>query len=335
MTALVLGANGFIGLNLVDALVRDNHPFICGRRKRANVIPLRSRKVPMTIADLDQPASLVAGMTGVDTVYHCAAHYPRLSNDPDGAIRLGLRQLDNALEAAARAGVRRMVFVSSTATVASANGRASDESDVYASEPTIGTYHRLKWQLERRALTEDRFEVVVACPSGCLGPWDLRVGTSALIVALARGLDPPHPDGLVNLVDVADVATALVTLGTSANPPRRMIISAGTYGLHSLLERLAIRYSVARPSAALGHIDAIELADREERRVAESGGRAALSREIVDLIVSAGPVSGDCCRDYLGLQWRPLEQTLDTFDNWARKMGFIPPPPPMTTETTT
>ncbi|MGZ6143752.1 MAG: NAD-dependent epimerase/dehydratase family protein, partial [Myxococcales bacterium] len=269
MTALVLGAGGFLGLNLVDALIAEGEMPRCGRRKRSNVLALRQWRAPLVPADLDSPEELRAAMDGCTTVFHAAGHYPRLSLDRDAALATGLRQLRNALDAAAGARARRFIYVSSASTAAPAPGGApSDERAVYGSRPGHGTYHDLKWAMEQVALAEKRFEVSVACPGACLGPWDLRVGTSALLIALARGMDPPHPDGVVNLVDVRDVAAALIRLAALPSPPRRVLLSGGNHGLHPLLCALADRYRVRAPSPPLPAAAAIALADAEERRAA-------------------------------------------------------------------
>ena len=182
MRPVVLGAAGFLGVNLVDALRDAGVEPLCGRRRRENVIPLRKRKVPMCIVELDEVEVMVEAMTGCDTVFHAAAHYPRYSRDYQKVIQLGVAQTQNALDAAVQAGVSRFVFVSTSATVAPAPDGPSTEEHLYAKAPGYGLYHDLKWTMERLVLEEDRLQTLVACPAGCLGPWDLRVATSALIV---------------------------------------------------------------------------------------------------------------------------------------------------------
>lgn len=324
MTCAVLGAAGFLGVNLVDALLQHGEQPRCVRRQRTNVLALRQRKVPMVRADLDRPAEIEAALSGADTVFHLAGHYPRHCLEPAKSLEAGLRQLQHVLDAAAAAKVKRLVYVSSTATVAAAKGRPSTEADVFSAAPGFGLYHALKWGMEQLALQETRFEVVVACPAACLGPHDLRVGTSALLVALARGLDPPHPDGWVSWVDARDVALALVRLAALPSPPRRVILSAGSVRLHALLIALARRYDAPPPSPPLPAANAIALADAEERRALAEGGRARLSREIADLIVHGVELDATLARAALGLTFRPLHDTLDAFDAWSRGLGLLP-----------
>lgn len=328
MNALVLGAAGFLGINLVDALRAAGVEPRCGRRKRTNVLPLRSRKAHLVHADLDDPTSLAEAMAGCDVVFHCAGHYPRHSLDRAGAFATGLGQLHRVLDVAAESGVRRLIYVSSTASVApNPDGGPSDERHVHPAMPGFGVYHDLKWAMEAVALAETRLEVLVACPAACIGPWDLRVGTSALLVALARGMNPPHPNGIVSIVDTRDVARALVAMARHPAPPRRILLSGGSHDFQGLLERLAARYGVAPPSPPLSDAAALAFADLEEGRAAREGGRAGLSREIADLIVHGLPLSAALAETALGMAWTPLSDTLDAFDDWGRRMRMLPPLP--------
>ncbi|MBL8786179.1 MAG: NAD-dependent epimerase/dehydratase family protein [Deltaproteobacteria bacterium] len=331
--SLVLGAAGFLGLNLVDALVARGELPRCAHRATTNTLPLRRRelpRLPRVIVDVRDPRSLVAAMGDIDVVYHVAGHYPRDARAPAASLARALTELDAILDAAATARVPRLVYVSSTATVAPSARGPSTEADVYppgTDLAALGVYHTVKIALERRALAESRLDVPILCPGACIGAWDLRVGTSALIVQTALGADPPHPDGWVNLVDVRDVADLLVVLGTHPSPPRRTLVSALDLRLHDLLTLLAARYGTRPPSPPLTPQAAIALADAEEARVHGTPHRARLAREIVDLVLHAHPIDARLARSLLGRAPRSLDDALDTFDAFARRLHILPAAP--------
>jgi dihydroflavonol-4-reductase len=327
VSVLVLGGNGFLGLSIVPALLEHGIVPACGRRKRSNVLGLRALRVPLVLADLDQPETLAQALRGCETVVHVAGHYPRLSVDAPGSLALATRQTRALLDAAAAAGVRRLVYVSSTATVAPRVDGPSTELDRYPRPPGHGTYHDLKWHLEALVEAEERLETVTVCPGACLGPHDYRLGTSAFLAATARGLQPEHPDGVVNVVDVRDVGQAVARLVRLASPPRRLLVAAEVHSLHGLLQLVAPRYGAPPPRPPLSADAALALADAEEHAAAVSGQRPALSRELVDLVVHGVPVDARRSRSVLGLTYRPLAQTLDAFDDWARRIGLLTPPP--------
>ncbi len=324
---LVLGSNGFIGLHVVDALRAEGMEPRCGRRPRSNVLGLRSRKARMVPADLDDPASLDAAMHGVDTVVHLAGHYPRTSTDRPGTLALGERQSRSVIAAARRAGVSRLVYVSSTATVAPRQDGPSSEDDRFEAPPGHGLYHDLKWTMESIFEAATDLEVRIALPAGCVGPGDLRLGTSALIVALARGDDPPHPDGIVSLVDPRDAAVGIARMALRDDAPRRVILSQSSVPLHGLLVALSRRYGVKEPRAPMPAKVATALADDAEREALASRSRPRMVREIVDLVVHGVPLRGELAERTLDLRYRPFSDSLSDFETWASRLGFFPTPP--------
>ncbi len=321
MSVLVLGAGGFLGLNVVDALLASGIVPRCGRRRRGNVLGLRQREVPLVEADLDQGATLAAAMAGCRTVVHLAGHYPRLSNRPLEAVQLATRQTKEVLQAAVAARVERLIYVSSTATVAVVAGRASNEDDVFSSSPGFGTYHAVKWAMEAAVASERFVQTVTVCPGACLGAFDWKIGTAAMLWSLRRGECPPHPEGLVSWVDVRDVALAIARLVAAPAAPKRVLLSAGSVPFHPFLLQIAERYGVRHVSEPLRPQVAIALADAEEAKALAEGGRPRLSREIVDLILHGPCIDAALSRELLGLTYRPLEQTLAAFDAWATQMG--------------
>lgn len=321
MTTLILGAGGFLGINLVEAMQARGLAMKCGRRKRSNVLALRACGATLVEADLDQPATLHAAMAGCKTVVHLAGHYPRLSIDAEGSLTVGVTQTDAVLEAAARAGIERLIYVSSTATVRRRTQGPSDERDVFAAAPGYGTYHDLKWQLERLVAAERRFETITVCPGACLGAHDWKIGTSAFLWQLIRGVSPAHPNGIISWVDVGDVALALAALVTRPQIPKRLLVVADSVDLHTLLVQLARRYGLPELEAPLSAPDAVTLADHEEARVEIEGGRPQLSREIADLIIHGAAINGHGAASLLNFKYRSLEHTLSTFEAWARRLG--------------
>ena len=325
LQATILGAAGFLGINLVDALTAAGITPRCGHRRRTNVIPLRRRKVPLVLADIADPESLRAAFSQADVVFHLAGHYPRHGRTPEATVAQAIAEQQTVLDAAAAAGVKRLIYVSSTATVAiREDGGPSTELDIFATPPPFGAYHAAKWEMEALALAEDRFEVIVVCPGACLGPWDLRVGTSALLVAAAHGRDPLHPDGFVSPVDVRDVASACVTLAQMEAPPRRVLVSGPSISLQALLVRVTKRYGVPAPSPAVSDPAALAFADAEEDRVHGTPERAALAREIVDLVIHGPRIDATLGATLVPGGMTPLSDTLDAFDAFARRMRFIP-----------
>lgn len=116
---LVTGGAGFIGSNLVEALLAQGHGvrvidnFSTGRR--INIEPFL-KKIRLFELDLADGRGLDEAFDGVDYVLHQAAlpSVPRSIEDPVGTFRANAEGTINALEAARRAKVKKLVFASSS-----------------------------------------------------------------------------------------------------------------------------------------------------------------------------------------------------------------------------
>jgi dihydroflavonol-4-reductase len=325
VSVVILGAAGFLGVNLVERLLADGAAPRCVRRRRTNVLHLRALGAQMVEAELHDAEALARALDRAELVYHLAGHYPRFSNDPAATLATGLTELEVVLGAAAKAKVGRMIFVSSTATVAGHPFRPSTELDVYLQAPGLGVYHDLKWSLEARALAEDRFPVTVVCPGACLGPWDLRNGTSSVLLQFARREAPEYPEGNVSWVDVRDVALGLSRLGEITPPERRLVLVAKSEAMSHLGARVAERYGV-EPRPPLEAEVARQRADLEEARARAGGPRPNMARELVDLIVHGPRIDAEWSRAQLGLEYRSFDDTLEAYEGWARRMNLIARP---------
>src|SRR5262245_48176573 len=140
---LVTGATGFVGAAIanvaraagyqVRVLVRPSSP-------RTNISP----DDEVLIGDIRDRASLAPAMRGVRYVAHAAADYRLWAPVPDEIIRTNLEGTRNVMEEALRAGVERIVYTSSVATLALEDEAPADETHPLAESKAIGAYKKSK-----------------------------------------------------------------------------------------------------------------------------------------------------------------------------------------------
>ncbi len=325
--ALVVGGSGFIGLHVVDALLARGWTVSATRRKSSPTMLLRRRPVTLLDASLDDRTSLERAMAGCDVVTICAGHYPRYSTDRASAVRTGVDGIENALSAAWSAGVRRVLYTSSVAVLGTPpEDRPADEREVGTPGRDGGVYSNVKREMEKRvdAWRERGMGVVSLVTGGCLGPGDLRLGTTGLLVMALRSAVPFWVDGWVNLVDVRDVARG----HAAAIDARcaRYCLGGRNIRMAALLSHVAERYGVPLAAPEVPPESAREQADAAERAAEPSRARVAMPRELVDVVCDGQPVSSALAERDLGLSWTPLDTSLDQTRDWLVSHGYLKQP---------
>ncbi|MBT8143060.1 MAG: NAD-dependent epimerase/dehydratase family protein, partial [Gammaproteobacteria bacterium] len=211
MTTLVTGATGFVGAAVVRALLRDGRDVRVLVRGDSNRRNLDGLDVEPVTGDLDQPASLDAAVSGCSSVFHVAADYRLWVPQPEAIYRTNVDGTRALLQAAAAAGVARVVYTSSVATLGlHADGSPADEETPASIDDMIGHYKRSKYLAEQVAIDAAQAgqHVVIVNPSAPVGPGDIRpTPTGAIVVDAASGRMPAVVDTGLNVVHVDDVAT--------------------------------------------------------------------------------------------------------------------------------
>ncbi len=329
---LVLGGTGFIGFNIVLSLAARGYGVRATRRESSIALLLRKQKsVEKVLADLMDPPSLDRAMEGRDVVFMAAGHYPRYSVDADSNVRTAVEGLRNAIDSAARAGVRRFVYTGSVTTVGWPPGgrgsRPAREGDRWADPPRDSVYFMVKEAMESYALSRSGSagpEIVVTCPTGCLGEYGYKSGTGFFILALAHGKLPYLVDGPVNVANVRDVAEAHVEAALRGRPGARYILGGHDVTSVGLAESAARKLGVRLPEArmsidrARGENLALEI---ESARTGK--GRPVIPVEFLDMMRYGQPFDSSLAAAELALVTTPMEETLGITIEWYRRNGFL------------
>ncbi len=223
---LVTGGSGFVGTQLVAALLRAGHPVRATVRSAAREVELRAavrrgdaddRALEVLVAELTADDGWTAAVAGCEEVHHVATPFPVAPpDDPDAVIVAAREGTLRVLRAARDAGARRVVLTSSFAAVGYTPkpGAAYTEADWTDPEtPGLAPYPRSKMIAERAAWDfmereGGDTELVVVNPTFILGPTLLTqvVSSLRLIEAMLDGKMPVVRRQRFGVVDVRDVA---------------------------------------------------------------------------------------------------------------------------------
>ena len=326
--ALVIGGTGFLGINIVDELLAAGVKARVSYRKKSITAFVSKRDVQLIRGDLEDEGSLVEAMQGCDVVFLAGAHYPRYSQCRELSIARGRRDVHNACSAAMRAGVKRLVYTSSIASLAQTRSGRVDEDDRPSECPSDSVYRATKWAMEGEVerARDAGLDIVTMLPGGCLGPWDVRLGTGGLLVGFITGSLPWWVDGIVNVVDVRDVAKAHVLAAMTDEPHARYCLGGTALRLRKLFRLVQRGHGGKFPETELDVVEAKAQADNDEREAMAQRLRVPMPRELVDIIAWSQIVDSGRAEESFAIQWRPLAETLDDACEWFARYRYLPRP---------
>lgn len=227
--SLVSGANGHLGNNLVRLLLQKGLSVRASVRNMAHTAPFAGLDCELVKADITDKASLIRAMEGIDTFYAVGAAFKLWAKDPVREIyNVNIDGTRNMVEAAAAAGVRRIVYVSSVAAlnyaqtpVSEASGYNTERRDMYYNSKNDG--EKLAFELAAKL----GIELVAVLPAAMIGgeafaPLNVSYGVLRLILKK----EIPVDTGItLNWVDVRDVAEGCYQAAVRGRNGTRYILS--------------------------------------------------------------------------------------------------------------
>lgn len=331
MNALVTGAAGFIGSHLVERLASAGHAVRGLVRSEKQENSIREWGGEPIRGDVTKPGTLRAAMQGIDTVFHVAARVTDWGNWSafESATVQGTQ---NTLRAAADAGVKRFVVVSSVAVY---DNRVGDRLRVVTEDAPhngcgdrlLGHYSRSKllaedeaWEFHRRG----DLEVSVVRPAWVYGPRDRTV-----LPRLVEFMNTPFAcwfgqrDPIADPIYVTDVADCTILAGTQPQAAGQAYNVAPIEIIHlrRFLGKLCGTLGVRVPRWTINYSLILSLA-----RIIESGARW-LDLSNPPFLTVGGVATVTCDRHYdpgkamRDLGWRPqvlLEEGVSLTAQWFR-----------------
>ena len=329
MRILVTGATGLVGSHAAARLAREGHAVRALVRdpvKLARVMEEHAAggAVETQRGDVTDAASVEAALRGCDALLHAAGVFSHRRED---AARLRAVNVDGAriaLEAGAKAGLARSVFVSSALALFPTPGPLQRADDPVTSPRTMYAATKALAERHARALAERCEALCITYPSMVLGPHDPTVGGGPGVLADAlRAGRVLVTEGGLSYTDARDLADFTAALLAADRPPPRFLSPARFLSherYHALLCELTGRDLAARriPGSWLRGLGrACDLFERV------TGRSTALTSEAALVLTRMVPVDDAPARALLGRDPRPLDETLRDTLVWMREAGVL------------
>jgi len=329
VTVFLTGATGFVGSAVARALLAEGAELRVLVRPGGDRRNLAGLDVELVEGDLRDTASLEAALKGCEALFHVAADYRLWVPRPEEIYRANVEGTRHLMIAAGEAGVRRIVYTSSVATLGlRKDGTPADEETPATLADMIGHYKRSKFLAEeevRRLVRDDGLPVVTVNPSMPVGPRDIKPTPSGrMIVEAARGRMPAYVDTGLNLVHVADVAAGHLLAYAKGAVGMRYVLGGENLTLGDILAevarlcgrrppRLRLPHGLVLP-VAYGAEAWARLARRGEPFVTVEGLRMSRKR----MFFSSARAERE-----LGYRARPAAAALADAVDWFRSAGYL------------
>ena len=327
-TVLLTGASGFVGSAIARALVAAGYrvrAFVRAPGARASLAGVSVEIVEGDIRDADAVAHAVRG---AGHVVHAAADYRLWTRDAAELRAINVEGTRVVMEASRDAGVARIVYTSSVATLAPRpDGAPADETVLLTETQAIGAYKRSKIAAERLVATmvaRDALPAVIVNPSTPIGPRDARpTPTGRMIVEAASGRIPAFVDTGLNLVHVEDVAAGHVAALERGRVGERYILGGEDVPLVNMLRDIAAFVGRRPPRLRLPRGPLYPVAAASELIARMTGREPLLTLD--GLRMSAHRMfftSAKAARE-LGFSARPYREGLQDAIDWFRRAGYV------------
>ena len=327
MKALVTGATGFVGAAVARALLGGQWQVRVLARRGSDRRNLQNLNVEVCEGDLGDLSSLEGAAQGCEGLFHVAADYRLGAPDPAQLYRVNVEGTRKVLSAAHRAGVRRIVYTSSVATIGiPADGTPGDERSESSLAKMIGHYKRSKYLAEEvvRDAARGGLSVVIVSPSTPVGPGDVKpTPTGQLVLDAAAGKMPAYVDTGLNIVHVDDVAAGHLLAYERGTPGERYILGGQDLSLREILEMIARLEGRKPPRIRLPYGLVLPIAYVAEGFARLTGRSGRITLEGVRMSRKKMFFSSAKAARELGYRWRPPVQAFEDAIRWFRDNGLL------------
>jgi dihydroflavonol-4-reductase len=330
MKLFVTGATGFVGAHVARLAAAQGAQLRLLTRATSRVenLPVGADVV---VGDLRELAGFASALQGCDAVIHVAADYRLWVPDPAEMYKANVEGTRQLLRLAREAGVRRVVYTSSVATMGFHGDAVVDEETPVSEAAMIGHYKRSKWMAEQVALEAARAgqEVMVLNPTTPIGALDTKpTPTGRIVVDFLNKNFPAYVETGLNLVDVEEIARMHLVALERGRVGERYILGGENLTLKHILDRLAGMTGLPSPTMKVPHAVAMAYAFFEEMLTGKLRGKEPRATvEAVRMGKKMMFASSAKAERELGLRVMPVDAALRAAVEWFVEHGYAPKPP--------
>jgi dihydroflavonol-4-reductase len=322
------GATGFVGSAVAGKLAAEGFEVRALGRAGSPRAHLDGLRVEFVEGDMRDAESVKRGMAGARYVFHVAADYRLWARDRSEIITNNVEGTRIIMTEARRAGVERVVYTSSVATLGWPRDGAPGTEDIPLSEQQgIGAYKRSKIAAERLVeamIADDGLPAVIVNPSTPIGPRDVKpTPTGRIIVEAASGRIPGFVDTGLNLVHVDDVADGHLAALRRGAIGQRYILGGQDVFLADMLADIANLVGRRPPRWRIPRAAIVPMAYVAEGIARFTGREPLMTLDGLRMSEHHMFFSAAKAERELGFRARPYREALADAIKWFAQAGYI------------
>ncbi|HQE93904.1 MAG TPA: SDR family oxidoreductase [Anaerolineae bacterium] len=323
---LVTGATGHIGNVLVRELLAQQQPVRVMVLPHDNCQSLEGLNIERVEGNVLNPETLDRAMEGVDTVYHLAGIVSIMPGAESLMRKVNVDGARNTAQAALRAGVKRMVHISSIhALQRMPHGVCIDETVPLAPDNPAGVYDRTKAEgtLAVLEIVHQGLDAVIACPTGVIGPYDyLGSEMGSVIFNFTQKKLHFLVEGAYDFVDVRDVATGLTQAAAKGRTGEIYILSGARIEIPQIKQIVQDFVGIHTPQIVIPMGLAEFFAGLAECFYRLTHSIPKFTRYSLRTVQENCNISNAKARTELGYSPRPLRESIADTLVWRKAVSF-------------
>jgi len=327
-TVLVTGATGLLGSNLVRGLLEAGKKVRVTVRSRSRMDAIEGLDVEKVTADVTDQDSTASALNGISEVYHCAAIWKTALGPGENRLMMSvnIEGTRNVLRESVKAGVRKLVHVSSTAVYRpGAKPGMIDESFPYQRQD-IHPYVHSKVESEKLALSynNEGIDVVVVQPGGILGEHDYYGNTTySTLIYFAKSPKCMIFRGMLPLVLATDAAQAMITAMEKAPGGSRYLLAGHNATMESILNAVSSKLGT-RPKVRKIPLPAVRAVAKANQKAFELMGRKPdLLPYDIELTQCMPGYSSASALKELDFSPSNLKEIIDRSIDWLERVNYF------------
>jgi dihydroflavonol-4-reductase len=299
----------------------------CLVRESSRLDNLNDLDVEVVRGDLARADDVLRAVRGCDHVFHCAADYRLYVPDPRTMYASNVEGTRNVMQAAAGAGVQRVVYTSTVGALGVfADGRVADETTPVGFADMVGHYKKSKYQAEQvvEEWAAEGLPVVLVHPSAPVGDHDVKpTATGQMIVDFLDGRMSAYVDTGLNLIDVRDVAAGHLLAAEHGRNGEKYILGNRNLTLKQILDILSQITGLPSPRVKVPHWVPLTVSAVDTWLARPLGRAPRVPLDAVRLSRKKMFFSPEKAVRELGLPQTPVEQALERAVEWFRRNGYV------------